>query len=420
MRDIVVTALIFGSIPFILRNPFIGLLVWVWVGIMNPHRLTWGFAFDMPFAMIVAVCTLASIAFNRNKLVSLPSNRVVVLLVLFTLWLGVSPLFSSHSAEELELWSRAVKVQFMCLVALILIGNRDQLHKLVWVLALSIGFFGIKGGIFTIATAGGYRVWGPPGSFIADNNQLALAVIMGIPLFNYLRLQSANRWIRIGCVAAMLLCVASALGSQSRGALLAVVAMGAFLFVKSRNKGLIALLLVVAVPAVLMLMPETWVERMSTIETYRQDSSAMGRINAWTMAWNLAVDKFPIGGGFATWSAEAYQRYAPNPTPVLVAHSIYFHILGDHGFVGLALFLGIFGFSWQNGSWVIRSVKSHKGLEWARDLAAMCQVSLIGYLVGGAFLSLTYFDLPYYLVIALVLLRHQVTEELAPSSSKRF
>ena len=34
----------------------------------------------------------------------------------------------------------------------------------------------------------------------------------------------------------------------------------------------------------------------------------------------------------------------------------------------------------------------------------MCQVGLIGYATGGAFLSLVYFDLPYYLVLIVVLI----------------
>lgn len=418
MRDLILTALVFGSIPFILRDPFIGLLMWVWMGIMNPHRLTWGFAFNMPFGQIVAICTLFSVLINRDKIYSVPKDRVVVLLVLFSLWLGVSPLFAFHPERELDLWLRAIKVQFMCLLALILVGNRDQLHKLTWMLALSIGFYGIKGGIFTIATGGSHRVWGPEGSFIADNNQLALAIIMGMPLFRYLQLHSENRWVRRGCIASMVLCLASALGSQSRGALLGLLGIGGFLFLKSRKKGLIAAIIIAAVPVVLMLMPESWFDRMSTIKNYEQDSSAMGRINAWGMAWNLARDRVLIGGGFGTWTQDAFLRYAPNPTPVLVAHSIYFHVLGDHGFVGLALFLAVFGLSWLNGSWIMRNTKARQGLEWAYDLAAMCQVSLIGYLVGGAFLSLTYFDLPYYIVIVLVLLRGQVKVMLEAAKGK--
>lgn len=106
-------------------------------------------------------------------------------------------------------------------------------------------------------------------------------------------------------------------------------------------------------------------------------------------------------------------RYAPDPTQVLVAHSIYFQILGQHGFIGLALFLMVFGFTWLNFSWIVRSAKVMADMEWARDLAAMCQVSLVGYAVGGAFLNLTYFDLPYYIVVISIVLRRLVRLELA-------
>lgn len=412
MRDLILAALVFGSIPFILRNPFIGLLMWVWLGIMNPHRYTFGWAHSLPFAQIIAICTLISLLAHSNRLYKFPNDRVIVVLVLFVLWLGVSPLFSFHPDQEFALWIQPIKIQFMILIALFLVGTRDQLHKLTWVLALSVGFFGIKGGVFTIVSAGNHRVWGPVGSFIADNNTLALAIIMAVPLFRYLQLHSNNPWVRRGCAAAIILCVVSAIGSQSRGAFLALAAMGFFLLMKSRQKGLITVLMLAALPIAWWLMPESWSNRMSTIQTYDEDASAMGRINSWWMAWNLAVDRFPIGGGFSITSSDVFARYAPDPTRVLVAHSIYFQILGHHGFVGLALFLLIFGFAWLNAGWVMRNTKGHPGLLWARDLAAMCQVSLIGYAVGGAFLNLTYFDLPYYIVVILVVLRSLVKQYL--------
>ncbi|MEW6513519.1 MAG: putative O-glycosylation ligase, exosortase A system-associated [Pseudomonadota bacterium] len=418
MRDLLLTAIVFGSIPFILRNPFIGLLMWVWLGIMNPHRLTWGFAYDLPFAQIVAITTLLAIVINAKKLYRFPLDRVTVMLILFVIWIGVSPLFSFHPDKELYFWLRAFKIQLMVLVAMLLVGNRDQLHKMVWVLALSIGFFGIKGGLFTIATAGNHRVWGPEGSFIFDNNTLALAIIMGVPLFRYLQLNSENPWVKRACLAAMALCIVSAIGSQSRGAFLALAAMGIFLTMKSRQKGLIALLALAALPIAWFLMPESWTARMSTIQTYDQDASAMGRINAWWTAWNLAVDRFPIGGGFAMYEPDVFMRYAPNPDNILVAHSIYFQILGEHGFMGLFLFLTVFGLTWINGSWVLRSTKGKAELTWAHDLAAMCQVSLVGYAVGGAFLSLTYFDLPYYIVVILIVLRVLVRQELSAPTTR--
>jgi putative inorganic carbon (HCO3(-)) transporter len=418
MRDLIIAAIVFGSIPFILRQPFIGILMWVWLGVMNPHKLTWSWAFDMPFAQIVVIFTLLSMLFNKSQVFRFPQDRVSIALLLFFLWLGVSPWFSFHPDKELSYWLHPAKVLFMVLITLLMVRSQDYLNKLIWVLALSLGFFGIKGGVFTIMTGGSYRVWGPPGGAIQDNNILALALVMVVPLFRYLQLHAENIWAKRGCVVAMLLCMVSAVGSQSRGAFLALASMGVFLWAKSRKKGLIGLLVLAALPVAWWLMPETWTARMSSIQTYEQDGSAMGRINAWWMTWNLAVDRFPIGGGFAIWEPDVYQRYGPDPTNVYVAHSIYFHILGQHGFIGLALFLLVFGLTWLNASWIMRNAKGRPDLIWTRDLAAMCQVSLIGYAVGGAFLSLTYFDLPYYIVAILILLRVLVRSELEASATR--
>jgi probable O-glycosylation ligase (exosortase A-associated) len=249
-------------------------------------------------------------------------------------------------------------------------------------------------------------VWGPEGSFIEENNSLALAIVMTIPLLRYLQLQATSRWMRYALLCAMLLAGFSALGSFSRGALLAIAAMLAFLWLKTRTKVVTGLALLMLIPLAVGFMPSKWEERMRSIESYEQDGSAMGRINAWMMAFNLAKDRPVVGGGFEIYNnTEIYARYAPDPTDVHSAHSIYFQVLGDHGFVGLFLFLLLWLLVWRDASWIDRQARHREGWQWASDLARMVQVSLVGYAVGGAFLNLAYYDVPYYLLVALVLTR---------------
>ena len=45
---------------------------------------------------------------------------------------------------------------------------------------------------------------------------------------------------------------------------------------------------------------------------------------------------------------------------------------------------------------------------WAADLGAMVQVGLVGFAVGGAFLSLAYFDLTYNMMVMVVLAKKWV------------
>jgi probable O-glycosylation ligase (exosortase A-associated) len=122
------------------------------------------------------------------------------------------------------------------------------------------------------------------------------------------------------------------------------------------------------------------------------------------MAWNLAKDQF-FGGGFDIYNLATFSRYAPVPNDVHAAHSIYFQILGEHGFVGLFLFLLLLRLVWREaGKLKVEGTRQPES-KWTAELGAMCQVSLIGYVVGGAFLSLAYFDLPYNIMVIVVLAR---------------
>ncbi len=263
-------------------------------------------------------------------------------------------------------------------------------------------------------TGGDHRVYGPPNTFIGGNNEIALAMLMVVPLMNYLRATVANRWVSLAMGASMVLTMIAAIGSQSRGALLAFLAMLGFLWLKSRHKLLTALFGLVFVASVFAFMPAEWHQRMQTITEYQQDPSAMGRINAWYASVNIAASHL-TGGGFDVLIAEPtriFSQYAPNPSNWADAHSIYFEILAEHGFIGLFLFLMLFTMAFFTGSWIIRSTRDRPELFEYTQMARMVQVSLVAYAAGGAFLGLAYFDLPYHLVLLLVLARRCVEARL--------
>jgi probable O-glycosylation ligase (exosortase A-associated) len=411
MRDILVTVIVLGSLPFILKKPYIGVLMWVWLSVMNPHTQTYGFAYTFPFAAIIGGTTLVSVVLTREPK-SLSVNAITISFLFFVAWLNVSTIFALQPHLVYEQWVKVMKIMLMVIVPLMLLKSKIHLQLLIWVLVISLGYYGVKGGVFTIVSGGQHRVWGPPTTFIDGNNEIALALIMTIPLMHFLQMGVKKNWARHAFTGAMLLCAFAALGSYSRGALLAIAAMGGFLWLKSSKKLTLGFLMLLAVPILIAFMPSQWSDRMDTIATYEQDTSAMGRINAWRMAFNLARDRPFVGGGFQIYDPETFQRYAPDPTAVHAAHSIYFQALGEHGFVGLALYLLIGLFTWRSAAWIVRNTARSADLTWASNLARMIQVSLIGFAVGGAFLSLLYFDVPYYLMVAIVVARRIVEQEL--------
>jgi probable O-glycosylation ligase (exosortase A-associated) len=318
------------------------------------------------------------------------------------------------------MWEKVVKTMLMVLVTLYVLNTKRHVMMLVTIVTLSVAFYGFKGGLFTITGGGVDKVYGPGGSFIEENNSLALAVIMTIPLLRFLQTQVTNVWLKRGLLLSMVGCGFSALGSQSRGALIGIAAMLVLFWLKSRNKSVTLVLLAALVPFAIAFMPDSWEKRMRTIETYEEDASAMGRINTWRMAINVAADRPLTGGGFEMYNPSTFARYAPNPNDIHAAHSIWFQVLGEHGWVGLGLFLLLGILAYRNASWIIRKTKDLKEWRWASEMARMIQVSLVGYGVGGAFLSLAYYDVPYYLIAALVLTRKLVEKELGGNAAPFF
>ena len=189
MRDLFVTAVVFGVLPFIFSRPYIGIYLWAWLGFMNPHRLCYGYAYDFPFAQIVAITILSALLVSKEPK-RIPWTRETVLLLVFILWMLFTTFFSFYPDLAWLQWDKVWKIMLMIYITLMVINTRQKLEWLIWVIVLSLGFYGVKGGVFTIAHGGAYNVMGPPESFIGGNNETALALIMTIPLMRYLQLQA--------------------------------------------------------------------------------------------------------------------------------------------------------------------------------------------------------------------------------------
>jgi probable O-glycosylation ligase (exosortase A-associated) len=407
MRDILILAIFTPWALMSLRRPWLGVMLWTWISLMNPHRLGWGLAYDAPLAAIAAGVTLIGLAVTKER-GSPFKGAPVTLFLIFTGWMTLSWLMGVEVGEQYAQWNKVMKIFFMLFVTLALLRDKRQIMTFAWVSAVSLAILGVKGGVFTLLNGGNYRVWGPPGSFIEDNNEFALALVMIIPLLHFLQLQTERRWLRHVLSCAMLLCAAAALGSHSRGGMLAIVAMGAVFWWRSRRKLAMAALIGVVLLVILPAMPDAWWERMDSIAAYEEDASAQGRLYAWRVAWNVAAHR-SFGAGMSYQSPSIFFLYGDDDEEIIrAAHSIYFQMLGNHGFTGLFLFL-LMGFStYRQAGWLRKNAASMPQARWAADLGSMIQVGLFGYAVGGAFLSLAYFDLPYDMMAMAVLARRWV------------
>jgi probable O-glycosylation ligase (exosortase A-associated) len=384
--------------------------MWVWVAYFNPHRFTFGIAYDFPVSTVVAIPTILGIIVFRKINHSI-FVRETVLLLLFWGWMVLSyihatrvDLFNDHIEDAAAQLAIVSKVLLMTFILMVVVNSTERLKTLFIVTALCLGALAIKGTLFGARTEGTFRVWGPPGSFLYDNNDLGLGLNMTLPMMYYLTRVVVSRWLRV----LLWLCFVSSfvvvILTYSRGALLGLLVVSGMLTLRSRNKILSAAALVVAVMLVLGYATTTWKDRMGGFAHGQLDKSAEGRLHAWQFAWEFACE-YPItGGSFETFTPELEERFTPQ-FDFAGPHSIYFQTLGEQGFVGLGLFLALLGSCFFSLWRLRRSVRGQPSFVWVSDYSKMLETCLLGFVVSGAFLPRAYFDLWFQLVAATALLK---------------
>jgi len=415
MRDLIVMAFTFGSALLGLTRPWMGVLALAILAYLNPHRYAWGFSRSFPVYYIVFIATAAGIFLNSRDRQPFPWTRETGLFLLLLAWFTLTTLlFPDVPSAAKDQWIKVMKIYIGIFPTFWLINSKERLRWLVITIALSFGLVGLKGGVFALGTGFNYRVWGPDNTFYGGNNEIALALNMMLPLFLLCAKEAKRMPIKYFFYAVFFFSVCSILSSWSRGALITLCAVLGSIVLTTKRKYLAIPILIVGVFFFLPKLPDEWFTRMDTIQIYEEDASIQGRFRAWDYAIHRASESPLTGGGFETFIV----GWGPD------AHSAYFEILGEHGFVALGLWLSLLF-----GTMVaLQRLRKHalqvECFSWVRDYARAIQIALLGYAVGGAFLGVAYWDIFYHMValcvVMKVLLRKsmqeaQQTKEIDPN-----
>lgn len=436
MRDLIVLAMVVVAAPVCLVRPYFGVLLWFWISVIPPSSYAYGFGSQIPTALIVATPTLIATIFAARNRRFLPKQ--MVLFFLFWVWIIITylcsrqePLFADHIEAGLTELVLVSKILVMTVVTILLVDSKEKLRYVLLVTTAALGVLATKGAIWGILTGGNWKVYGSPGSFIGDNNDFALALNMSLGVVFFLARETTNRKLRFVLrflFCADLVCIVL---SYSRGGLLALGVAMAAIAVKSRHKVLAGLLLIVTVYGVITFTSAEWKDRMEGFLHGKVDDSAEQRLITWGYAWNLAKAYPLTGGGFECWTPGLFARFQPRELGdgklALGPHSIYFQVLGEHGFPGLLLFLLLLFSCWFSVRRIRRAARGQPGLAWVENYSHAIEIGFLAYVVGGAFLGRAYFDLYFELIACSVILcilykravngAEEATTELAESGA---
>lgn len=416
MRDIfiftAVILMVFGTI----RKPQIGILGWLWLSIMNPHKESFGWIYTMPLLDIIAGATLISVVINYKQAKKSIFHPVFAIMVIFYLWTCMSTLFAVSFDLAYLKWIDYSKTMLFVMLMLLFFNSKHWIIAAIWVFIFAVGFSGVKGGAFTLLTAGGARIWGAPNTAWGDNNGVSLGMLMVIPLMFAMKDLLNKKILRFGVYGSAFLTFICILGTQSRGGLVGIMGSSLVFFVRTKYKLVMGLLIIISGIAILGFMPDSWKARMQTIQTYEQDQSASSRILQWKYAVQLAAENPVLGNGFyARFHPPLYQKYMKGIDANRSAHSILFQVLEEQGYGGLFIYLLLIITAMVSANRVSKIPKDREDLKWASTLLFYSQFSVAGFVFNGLTLNVAYIDLYYYLLAFIVLLISYLHSELPKS-----
>ena len=429
MRDPMMLLAMLALVPLAVANGFNAYLLWGWTAMLSPSFYLFGFMQGLRYNLIFAAIALGLWMLGKLDIKGkVTANATIVLLIAFTTQVTLSALLAyDGNPGNWITYDFFIKSVIFAILMPVFVTTRLRLHALVLVICMALGFHGVVEGGKMLVSGGAHKVRGIPTTMMSDNNHFAVGMCMVLPILVYLGLHLKQRLARLSAVFALALTVLAVISTNSRGGFLCMALLAIWYALTSRRKVLASVVIVLLGILAIQFAPETWFSRMDTIQTAEQDTSFMGRVIAWKISTAVALANPIFGAGLhalqsaPVWHEFMYRidflSFIQTPPPEFyprAAHSIYFEILGDLGIFGLALYLSLIINAFLTARHIRRMVAKRTDLIWARDLSDALKLALVAYCVGGAGVSLGYFDLFYVLLMLLEILRQLVVIAVAP------
>lgn len=285
---------------------------------------------------------------------------------------------------------------FMFLMIAKLVDTVDKLKGLIVTLILAHVFLLANNPELILQPESRHYIQG--GTFLGDGNDFSLSLVILIPFALFLYLDSKNIFKKYYHLAMLIILILSVVGTQSRGATLAMAASFLYLWWRSKSKVWGIVVMAILVLGIMIYAPPVYFERMNTIANYEEEGSAQGRIMAWKSGVRMAIASPLLGQGVGHFPVKLGTEFRPpeygeRNLPWLTAHSSYFLVLGEMGLPGIIYLVGIIVMNIRRHDNYFKSTSdesSEDGIRMNR-LFGFSVAGMIGFAVAGAFLSVAYY-----------------------------
>lgn len=430
MLDIALLAFIGFMLLMGLKRPFLWVLTYIYIDLVMPQKIGWGIITSpsLKLSLVAFVAAFGGWLLLDSKQGARFSARQGMIVLLLA-WCLMTTFGAEFQQEAWEKWAWVWKALVFAAFLPLTLRTRLRIEAAALFIVLAVGTIAINGGIKTMGGGGGYgalKLLVNDNAGIYEGSIISTAAIAIIPLALWLARHGTifkpdwKVWTFTG--ALIFACLLIPVGTSARTGLVCAAVLGVLLLRSVRYRfvymGAASLALMAAVP----FLPASFTERMGTINEHEGDQSASTRVAVWKWTIEYAKDH-PLGGGFDAYRSNSftYQTRAVTGTGPSqqveyqtvtesgrAYHSSYFELLGEQGYLGLALWLVLQAL----GLWHMERLRWRFGKRSGRDgpdattrraswqwgLASALQQAHLVYLVGAAFVGIAYQPFLFMLV----------------------
>ena len=421
MRDLFFVGYLALLLLMAFKRPFLFTLVYAYVDIVAPQRLSYFLLNSIPLSLILFGLAFAGFMLSDDKKDVRISPRWVLLIVLLA-YCGYTTMEAVEPVAAQEKWAWVWKALVFAAFLPLTLRTRLRIEALALMLVLCASTLIVTGGLKTLAGGGGYGVMVllvDIDSGLYESSIISCVSIAIIPIILWLAKHGTifkPDWrVRAYAAALVFACLLIPIGVQARTGLICAAVL-AIMFLRDAKRRMLYIMGAVVLGLVTVpFLPSTFTDRMGTIKNYKADESASTRIAVWQWTWEF-VKVHPMGGGFNAYIQNKIRYKIPViddngmdtgevDTGEVVDqgrayHSSYFEMLGEQGWPGLIMWLIIH----VGGVWRMEAImriykKRNRDDElWVGPLARALQHAQIVYLVGSLFVGIAFQPFVYMLI----------------------
>ena len=377
-----------------------------------PQQFMYGFASSIPFSKLSVIILFISIILNKKSLTSTKSITVPFLLCFFAFWITITTYNGLFPEVAWAKWDWAFKTIIAAILMMAVCKDRLDIELILLTITSALSYFVIILGIKALLGGTGYARSLIPGQVnhgLYESSTLAAVSASVIPIILYLKNHSvllptlkSHSYLWFGFI---FLLIAAVIGTSARTGLVSLAFLFFVAIILTKRKFVILLGVSILIGLFSLVVSDAWVNRMATMGNPEEEASSVGRLVVWRWTIDFASENI-LGGGFHAYKANAgmldtYTDSANTFASAKAFHSVYFEVLGEHGYIGFACFVTVLFLTLLK---LIRMSGKRDSPEWISAAAFAIFISFSTLLVGSMFVGIAFRPYIYYFVALAMIL----------------